>query len=227
MKSPLTPNQFLALCRSVRIIPVLVVSDLTAAVEASKILISQGFSVIEITLRTDSAWEAAETIAQQLPDATVGVGSVLQPSDLVKARELGLHFAVSPGHTRELLATARLLDLPYLPGVATLSEVMNVRAQGFHLMKLFPAELNQGTALIRAISAPVQDVLFCPTGGVTPDNLPDYLECQAVACVGGTWLATKRDLETRAYDAIHKKAVQAAALAGLRQEMAAGPAMER
>ncbi len=202
-------------CRQVKLIPVLVIENAEDALPIASALHSAGLSVIEVTLRSSAAWNAVEKIRDHVDGVTIGVGSVLQKSQLLQANSMGLDFAVSPGYTPELLATAKDIDMHYLPGVATISEIMAVRDQGYRFMKFFPAQLSGGVAALQAFSGPVQDVKFCPTGGISPQNLQNYLQCPNVVCAGGSWLVSTTDQHNRDWQNIKEKALQAAELIGI------------
>lgn len=202
-------GQFLLLCQRVQIIPVLVIENEKMAVPVASILIEAGFSAIEVTLRSQAAWNAAKIIKNSCKGVTVGMGSILSPSDMERTVREGMDFCVSPGMTPALLDTAKKHNIPYLPGVSTVSEVLTVREYGFHFLKFFPAALSGGIDFIKAIGGPVKDTFFCPTGGVRADNFSEYLSVEKVACVGGTWLATKADFDSNDLDSIRKKAAQA------------------
>lgn len=196
-------------CGKVRVIPVIVIEDLATAVPVAESLIQGGLTVLEVTLRSEAAWDAAEKMVKQCSQAVVGVGSVLQPDDLKKAVDLGMHFCVSPGFTPKLLETALELGVGYIPGVSTVSEMLFVREHGLRFMKFFPAELSGGSRMLNSVSGPVHDIQFCPTGGVTPESLPEYLACPNVVCVGGTWLVTRDDLQIGNYSVIKSRAAEA------------------
>ncbi len=202
-------------CRQVKLIPVLVIENAEDALPIASALHSAGLSVIEVTLRSSAAWNAVEKIRDHADGVTVGVGSVLEKSQLLQANSMGLDFAVSPGYTPELLATAKDIDMHYLPGVATISEIMTVRDQGYRFMKFFPAQLNGGVAALQAFSGPIQDVKFCPTGGISPQNLQDYLQCPNVVCAGGSWLVSETDQKNRDWKKVEEKALEAAELTGI------------
>ena len=185
------------------------------AVPLARALLAGGISAIEITLRTPAAREAAARIVAEVPQAVVGVGTVLSPADLAAAHKIGAHFAVSPGATPELLEAAnRLPTLALLPGVATASEVMACLARGFTILKLFPAVPAGGLSLLRALAGPFPDVRFCPTGGVGESNAAEWLAEPNVLAVGGSWVAPASDIRAGNWGAITERARQARARAG-------------
>jgi 2-dehydro-3-deoxyphosphogluconate aldolase/(4S)-4-hydroxy-2-oxoglutarate aldolase len=171
------------------VMPVLVIHDVAHAVPLAKALVAGGLPVLEITLRTDAALPAVQAIAEALPAATVGVGTVTQPGQFALAQRAGARFAISPGFSLELARAAGECGLPWLPAAMTPSEVMVAVAAGFDTLKFFPAQAAGGVALLKAFAGPFPDVAFCPTGGITAETCRDYLRLPNVVCVGGTWLA--------------------------------------
>ena len=160
------------------VIPVIVIDRVADALPLAEALLAGGVKVLEVTLRTPVALPAIEAIARQLPEAVVGVGTVLHADDARRASEAGARFAVSPGYTSEVGRACQGLNLPLLPGVA----------DGFSFLKLFPAEAVGGIPLLKAWASPFGQVNFCPTGGITPITAPNYLALPNVRCVGGSWL---------------------------------------
>jgi 2-dehydro-3-deoxyphosphogluconate aldolase/(4S)-4-hydroxy-2-oxoglutarate aldolase len=158
-------------------------------VPLARALVAGGVCTLEITLRTSAAVEAAKAVIAEVPDAIVGIGTVLSVADFERSHQLGAHFTVSPGATRELLDAAASSDLPLLPGVATASELMLARERGFDTLKFFPAEQAGGIAMLRAWAGPFPDVRFCPTGGISAANAAEWLSEPTVLAVGGSWLS--------------------------------------
>lgn len=197
-----------------RVVPVLTITEHAQAVPLARALCAGGLPVIEVTLRTPVALEAARSIMAEVPEAVVGLGTLLTPDDVDAASKIGACFAVSPGATPALLAAAAASDLPFLPGVATVSEAMQARAAGFSVLKLFPAEAVGGMGLLKSMSGPLGDLRFCPTGGIDPRNLRDYLALANVIAVGGSWLAPPADLAAGAWARIAERAREARRLAG-------------
>jgi len=177
------------LLAGVRVIPVVTLARVEHAVPLARALLAGGLSVVEVTLRSPAALDAITAIAKELPEAVVGAGSLRTPAHIARARVAGARFGVSPGHTAALLDAAEAANLPYLPGAASASEAMALFERGYDLVKLFPAGPLGGPAALRALAAPLPEISFCPTGGIGPDNLGDYLACPNVACVGGSWIA--------------------------------------
>ena len=171
-----------------RIVPVVVLDDVDFAVPLAEVFLEAGLSAIEITLRTESALGCVERIAKAVPDMLLGAGSVRDPDQIPRVIDAGAQFAVSPGQSNRLCVAAMDHKLPFVPGAVTASEVLALREWGYTLVKFFPAELAGGLKMIQALSAPLPETRFFPTGGITPDNAPAYLAAPQVACVGGSWL---------------------------------------
>jgi 2-dehydro-3-deoxyphosphogluconate aldolase/(4S)-4-hydroxy-2-oxoglutarate aldolase len=168
------------------VIPVVVLDDAEQAVPLARELVAAGTPAIEITLRTPAALDAIERIAAEVPDARVGAGTVISPTQGRAALAAGAQFLVSPGATPALLDG--LADAPLLPGAATASEVMALLERGITKAKFFPAEASGGVGALRALAGPFPQMRFCPTGGITAASAPDYLALPNVACVGGSWM---------------------------------------
>lgn len=170
------------------VVPVVVLDDLDAAVPVARALADGGVPVVELTLRTPVALDAIRRIADEVPDVVVGAGTVVEPRQAEQAADAGARFLVSPGSTPSLLDAMADTGLPFLPGVATVSEMLALLERDVTEMKLFPAEAVGGRALLKAVASPVPAARFCPTGGITPTTAPAYLALPNVACVGGSWL---------------------------------------
>ena len=175
--------------RQARVIPVLTITDVAHAVPLARALVAGGLTLLEITLRTPVALEVIQRIVGEVPQAEVGAGTVLNAKLATTAMTAGAQFLVSPGATQRLLDSADGWSVPLLPGVATASEAMALMDRGLRFMKFFPAENVGGIPALKALSAPLADALFCPTGGVGPNNFGAYLACSNVVCVGGSWVA--------------------------------------
>lgn len=173
------------------VIPVIAIDDLLHAVPLARALVAGGIRVLEITLRTSHGLAAIRAIAQEVPEAILGVGTLTRREDFAAARDAGAVFGVSPGLTMELIEGARASGLPLLPGVMTPSEIMSAREAGFRQVKLFPAVPAGGVGMLNAIAGPLPDMLFCPTGGISQETAAQFLACRNVACVGGSWLTPK------------------------------------
>jgi 2-dehydro-3-deoxyphosphogluconate aldolase/(4S)-4-hydroxy-2-oxoglutarate aldolase len=191
-----------ALLKSAAVIPVLTIERLEDAVPLARALVGGGVRVLEVTLRTPVAIEAAKAIMAEVPEAIVGIGTILDPDDLARAKALGASFGISPGATPDLLKAAVASGLPFAPGVATASEVMQALAHGFNLLKFFPAEQSGGIRALRALAGPFPDVRFCPTGGVGEANAAAWLAEPNVVAVGGSWLCPAADIRSGNWDGI-------------------------
>jgi 2-dehydro-3-deoxyphosphogluconate aldolase / (4S)-4-hydroxy-2-oxoglutarate aldolase len=201
----LSPSESSLLDR-VPVVPVVVVDDLAQAVPVG------GLPVIELTLRTPVALDAIRAIADEVPEILVGAGTVLTPGQAKEAKDAGAQFLVSPGATASLLAGMTDTGLPFLPGTATVSEVLAVLETGLTEMKFFPAEASGGTGFLSSIASPVPAARFCPTGGITTASAASYLALPNVGCVGGSWLTPKDALETGDWARVQQLAAKAAAL---------------
>jgi 2-dehydro-3-deoxyphosphogluconate aldolase/(4S)-4-hydroxy-2-oxoglutarate aldolase len=170
------------------VIPVIVLDRVEDAVPLARALVEGGVKVLEVTLRTPVALRCVEAIARDVPEAIVGVGTVRKRADVQASLDAGARFAVSPGYTPEIGRACREAGLPLLPGVATSSEVMAANADGLHFLKFFPATAAGGLPLLKAWASPFHDVVFCPTGGITPETAPQFLALPNVKVCGGSWL---------------------------------------
>ena len=197
---------------STSVIPVIVIRNLEDAVPLAKALVEGGLHVLEVTLRTNVAIEAIKLIKQEIPNALVGSGTVVDTDTLEQSLDVGVDFLVSPGSNNQLLSAARSNNAPLLAGVSTASEVMNLQANGYNCMKFFPAAAAGGTAMLRAIGGPLPDALFCPTGGINLHTAPDYLALDNVACVGGSWMLDKQLIASKKWSEITRLAKQASEL---------------
>ncbi|WP_420548075.1 bifunctional 4-hydroxy-2-oxoglutarate aldolase/2-dehydro-3-deoxy-phosphogluconate aldolase [Curvivirga sp.] len=200
------------LLQDIRVVPVLVIEDVEKAVPLAKTLCEAGLHVLEITLRTKAALPAIKAIKDNVPEAILGVGTVLDHEQIDHAANHDCQFFVSPGHTPNLVQEAKQKELPFLFGANTLSEMMFLREQGFIMQKFFPAELNGGVKLLKAAYSVLPDVQFCPTGGISIENAEDYLNLPNVACIGGSWIAPKDLITSGDWDKISKLAKHAATL---------------
>ena len=170
------------------VLPVIVLHDVADAVPMARALVAGGIRMLEVTMRTKQALACIEAIAREVPEAVVGAGTVRSPADVQAAANAGARFAVSPGYTTALGQACNDAGLPLLPGVATGSEIMLAREDGFTELKFFPAVQAGGVGMLMAWGGPFFDVRFCPTGGVTQQNAAEFLALPNVVCVGGSWL---------------------------------------
>lgn len=196
-----------------RVVPVIVLSDAKQAVPLAHALLEGGIDVMEITLRSDVALDAIEAVARAVPQMHLGAGTVTRASDVPRVIDAGARFALSPGCTDALVDAMRATGLPFIPGVMTPGEVMRARDQGFTLMKLFPAQQAGGLGMLKALGAPIPDVRFCPTGGVSPENLRDFLALPNVAMAGGSWLTPADALRDGDWARVTKLAREATTIA--------------
>ncbi len=186
------------------IIPVCTVNDPGKAVPLAQTLQDCGIHFIEITLRTEGAFTSAENVIKECPDMYVGIGTVTSVDQLNRAKETGAQFCVSPGMTERLVKNAEQLELPYLPGVSTVSEVMSAREMGLRYLKFFPAESAGGTGTLRIFRELFPETRFCPTGGLNENNAGDYLRLDNVYCIGGSWLASQEKIDAADWKGIKK-----------------------
>ena len=200
------------LARHGPVIPVIVVHRVADAVPLARALVDGGVRVLEVTLRTPVALQAMRAIAQEVPEAIVGAGTVRSVSDAQAAAQVGCRFAVSPGYTSAVGQACQQLGLPLLPGVATASEVMSAQADGFNFLKFFPATAAGGIPLLKALGGPFPDVVFCPTGGITPETAPQFLALPNVKVCGGSWLTPQEVIDAGDWSRITALAREAAAL---------------
>ncbi len=186
--------------RTAPVIPVLVIEDVAQAAPIAAALVAGGLRVLEVTLRTASALEVIREM-KQIPGAIVGAGTVLNEHALQDALDAGAEFIVSPGLTDTLAKATIGANVPYLPGIATASDIMRGLDLGLDRFKFFPAEANGGIPALKAIAAPFGAVRFCPTGGITAATAPAWLALEAVLCCGGSWLVPKGPPDVAAIEA--------------------------
>jgi 2-dehydro-3-deoxyphosphogluconate aldolase/(4S)-4-hydroxy-2-oxoglutarate aldolase len=204
-------NEALKICQLAPIVPVLVVEDAAKAAPLATALVAGGLPALEVTLRTPAALEAIAEMAA-VKGGVVGAGTLMTPADVIAAKEAGATFGVSPGATDRLLDACEDADLPLLPGVASATEAMRLLERGYDVLKFFPAESSGGAPALKAIGAPIPQIRFCPTGGVSMRNARDYLDLPNVVCAGGSWVAPKQMVESGDWAGIEALAKEAAAL---------------
>lgn len=192
------------------VVPVVTVKDPAQGVALARALVAGGLTAIEVTLRTPAALEAIGAIAREVPGAVVGAGTVLSRAQLAAVAAQGARFAVSPGTSPALLAAARESRIPFLPGAATVSEMMALAEGGFTYQKLFPAEAVGGAALLKAVSAPLPQLRFCPTGGIDAARAQAYFDLPNVVCVGGSWVVPAAAIAAGDWKTITDLAAEAA-----------------
>ena len=191
------------------VIPVIVIDRLEQAIPLAQALVDGGLPVLEVTLRSAVALQAISEIAGAVPDAIVGIGTVTRPEQFRQAIDAGASFAVSPGLTDHLLAASQQVEIPFLPGVFSPAEAMRASEHGFNTLKLFPTRQAGGIGMLKALSGPLPDLRFCPTGGIDADNFGDYLGLPNVICVGGSWVCPANAVHNHDWDAIRQLAQDA------------------
>lgn len=205
-------EKLLSLLAGQPVIPVLKITEVTHAVPLAQALARGGLPVIEITLRTADALEAIRLVAQEVEEAVVGAGTVLNARQFEQAARAGSRFIVSPGASNQLYAAARNSEVPFLPGAITPAEIMMAADEGLNFLKFFPAEQAGGAAFLQALASPFAGIRFCPTGGVSPANAGDYLSLPNVICVGGSWVAPDEMVKGGQWGAIEALAHEASRL---------------
>lgn len=201
------------ICAMAPIMPVLVVEDAGHARPLAEALVAGGLPALEVTLRTAAALDVIREMAQ-VPGGVVGAGTLVTPADAEAAKDAGAQFGVSPGATDALLDACEQIGLPILPGAATASEAMRLLARGYDMLKFFPAEASGGAPALKAIGAPLPQISFCPTGGVSPSNADSYLSLSNVVCAGGSWVAPNDLVQGGDWGAIKLLAAEASQLGG-------------
>jgi 2-dehydro-3-deoxyphosphogluconate aldolase/(4S)-4-hydroxy-2-oxoglutarate aldolase len=194
------------------VLPVVVLDDAAVAVPLARALVAGGLPAIEVTLRTPAALDGLRAIAAEVPEAAVGAGTVITPEQVGECVAAGARFLVSPGSTDSLLAAMTASGVPYLPGVSTASEVVALLELGVRETKFFPAQAAGGTAYLKSLAGPLPQARFCPTGGVNPENAPEYLALPNVGCVGGSWMVPADAVAAGDWDRIEELARAAAQL---------------
>lgn len=194
------------------VIPVLELDRLEDAASLARALADGGLRVVELTLRTNAALAAINEMRRAAPELIIGMGSVRAKDDIARSLDAGAQFLVSPGASDRLLAALADSGAPSLPGVATASEAMTALDAGFKAMKFFPAEPAGGIPYLKAIAGPLPTIVFCPTGGISAEKAPEYLQLDNVACVGGSWIATRQLVAARDFAAIRGNSLRAASM---------------
>lgn len=200
------------ICKNVPVIPILSLNNLVDTIGVGKALINGGLNVLEVTLRTDYGLQAIRELKSAIPNVIIGAGTVATSAQFESAVEAGADFILSPGHTMELLKLASESDIPTIPGISTPSEAMLAMEFGFNRLKFFPAEALGGVNFLRSLNGPFPQLKFCPTGGITINNVSQYLSLSNVFCVGGTWLTPNKLIELKKWKDIQILAVEASTL---------------
>lgn len=187
-----------------KVIPVLIIENEKLATDLAKTLVDAGLPLFEVALRTPTALKVIENMAK-VDGAIVAAGTVLTATQAQQCKSAGAEFIVSPGYTESLINASTHNDIPLLPAAATASEMMYLSEIGYRFLKFFPADINGGLAALKAFAAPLAHLSFCPTGGINPDNLKDYLNLANVVCAGGSWLVSQEDLNHKNWRSILQK----------------------
>ncbi len=204
---------FESLCEA-SIIPVLVVREVELAVPVAQVLLDSGLPTIEVTLRTEAAIPSIKKISDTLPEVIVGAGTVRTPEQLTLVKDSGAAFAVSPGTSEKLYDSAVDSSLPFLPGVATPSEILKAREAGFTICKIFPSEKLGGVEMLKTLAEIFPEMKFCPTGGVSEANLVSYLSLTSVPVVAGSWIAPESLIVAKDWTEIENRSRRAVELVG-------------
>jgi 2-dehydro-3-deoxyphosphogluconate aldolase/(4S)-4-hydroxy-2-oxoglutarate aldolase len=184
------------------VVPVLVIDKVEDALPIAEALIAGGINVLEVTLRTEAAMDVIRTIAEALPEAYIGAGTVTNREQLKAVTDAGAKFAISPGLTADLLKAGKEGSIPLIPGISNISDLMKAKDAGYDHLKFFPAEAAGGVKALKSIGGPFPDIVFCPTGGISPSNYKEYLALPNVKCCGGSWLAPTDAIENKQWSII-------------------------
>ncbi|WP_068546393.1 bifunctional 4-hydroxy-2-oxoglutarate aldolase/2-dehydro-3-deoxy-phosphogluconate aldolase [Thalassotalea crassostreae] len=195
------------------VVPVLVIENVEDAVPIAKALMAGGIKVLEVTLRTENALDVIREIANNVPEAMIGAGTITNAETLHQAIDAGAKFAISPGLTPELLAASVRTKIPLIPGIASISELMTGIDAGFDHFKFFPAEAIGGAKAIKSIAGPFPNIKFCPTGGINLDNMGNYLSLNSIVCIGGSWIVPDDAIKSKDWSRITELTKEAVAQA--------------
>jgi len=198
-----------ALLEKTGVVPVVVIDDAEHAIALAQALVEGGLPIIEVTLRTEAAAAAIELIANNVPEAVIGAGTVLNVDQLMLAQDAGAQFVVSPGLHRPVVEAAQSQGLPIYPGIATATELQAAFDMGLKTVKFFPAELAGGVPMLKALGSVFRGMKFMPTGGVSPGNLSEYLALPAVSACGGSWLSPSDLIAKQDFASITRLATEA------------------
>lgn len=206
---PITPRTMREILARTPVMPILTIHDASTAGDLAQALVKGGIHVFEVVMRTPQAVTAVKAMREATPEADIGMGTLMTPEDVIRAHHAGAQFGVSPGLTPELAQAIQAHRMAFLPGVATASEVMQARAFGLKELKYFPAQGPIGAAWLKDMSQVFPDVIFCPTGGIRPPHIPDYLALPNCSTVGGSWIVPPALLNDRDWAGITALAQQA------------------
>ena len=206
---PITPRTMREILARTPVMPILTIHDASTAGDLAQALVKGGIHVFEVVMRTPQAVAAVKAMREATPEAGIGMGTLMTPEDVIRAHHAGAQFGVSPGLTPELAQAIQAHRMAFLPGVATASEVMQARAFGLKELKYFPAQGPIGAAWLKDMSQVFPDVIFCPTGGIRPPHIPDYLALPNCSTVGGSWIVPPALLNDRDWAGITALAQQA------------------
>ncbi len=188
------------------VIPVLTLNEINSSLKVAEVLITEGLTNLEITLRTPNALKCIEAIAKEFPQANVGAGTIVRKEQLQQIKDVGCTFAVSPGFTKTLVTEAKKIDMPYLPGASTPSEIIELLELGVTFQKFFHAGNSGGYKMLQAYANIFSEVQFCPTGGIGANDFKDYLKLNNVVCLGGSWMVPNADIENMDFSNIKNAA---------------------
>ena len=190
------------------IIPIIEITNTDSAQLLASLFVEIKLPVIEVVLRTEQALEAI-SLMKQVPDCTVGAGSIFSRKMCRQAVEAGAEFIIAPGSTDQIIDECTSLSVPFLPGVCTATEAMYLRELGYRFMKFFPAEPAGGIHTLKALYGPLPDLCYCPTGGINSNNMLDYLSLNNVKCIGGSWIAPQDQIAQKNWSMIKAHATDA------------------
>jgi 2-dehydro-3-deoxyphosphogluconate aldolase / (4S)-4-hydroxy-2-oxoglutarate aldolase len=202
----------LAVLRRAAVVPILTVLSVEDAIAQARALIAGGLAVLEVTLRTPAALPALRALAKEFPGAAIGAGTIVRPEQINAAAAAGAAFLVSPGVTPFLVEAAVRSPVPFLPGAATVSEMLALQERGFEALKFFPAEHAGGAKYVASLAGPLPNLIFCPTGGIDAQKAQNYLALSNVACVGGSWMVAPGLIAVQDYAKVERLAREASAL---------------
>jgi len=188
------------------VIPVLTLNEINSSLKVAEVLIEEGLTNLEITLRTPNALACIEAIAKEFPEANVGAGTIVRKEQLQQIKDVGCTFAVSPGFTKTLVEEAKRIEMPYLPGASTPSEIIELLELGVTFQKFFHSGNSGGYKMLQAYANIFSEVKFCPTGGIGAMDFTDYLKLENVLCLGGSWMVPNKDVDNENYDTIKNAA---------------------